>query len=131
MKTMMGLNVKKLLIKTGLTGVGFGALSWLVTMVNSYMNSIGAGWMQYILMILAGISLTLALKFRKGFEDIFEAMISMMFMFGVFGLLGYLFKFSMFGTYTTMGLYEIGMFFALFFTAEGIVQRVSKNMKLY
>jgi hypothetical protein len=132
MKKMMGVKtIKTVLIKTIGTGVLFGLLSWAVTMFNTYMNGIGAGWMQYVMLLVAGIALSFAIVFRQGFEDIFEAMISMLFMFGIFGLLGNIFKFNMFGTYSVMGLYELGMFFALFFTAEGIFQRIAKKMKFY
>jgi len=125
------LDIKVLLIKSVVVGLLFAGISWLVWALLGSVQSLGFGWMQYVLLIMASISMIFAMKFRKGTENLLEATVSMGLMYGIWGLIGYLIKVSPLTPYVAQtGLFEIMMFITLFFTAEGVSQRVLKQMKL-
>ena len=130
-KFKFGIDIKTLLIKSIAVGLLFAGISWLVWALLGSVQSLGFGWMQYVLLIIASISMILAMKFRKGTENMLEAIVSMGLMYGVWGLIGFIIRVSPLAPYITQtGLFEIIMFITLFFTAEGISQRVLKQMKL-
>jgi len=130
-KLKLGIDIKTLLIKSIAVGLLFAGISWLTYAILGSLESFGFGWMQYVLLMLASISMILAMKFRKGTENLLEAIVSMGLMYGVWGLIGYMIRVSPLSPYVAQtGLFEIIMFITLFFTAEGISQRVLKQMKL-
>lgn len=127
----MGVNLQTLVIKSLAIGVGLGLLAGVVGAIVSNVNNAGQQWLQYVVMIAVGFGLIFAMKFRKGTENIFEALISLVFVYAFWGLVSTLIKFNPIKTFTvSSGLTETVLFLALFFTAEGITQRVLKNMKL-
>ncbi len=131
MAKKLKLDVKVLLIKSIAVGLLFAGISWLVWALLSSVQSLGFGWMQYVLLIIASISMIFAMKFRKGTENMLEAIVSMGLMYGVWGLIGFIIKVSPLTPYVTQtGLFEIIMFITLFFTAEGVSQRVLKQINL-
>lgn len=130
-KLKIGIDLKVLLIKSLAVGLLFAGISWLVYALIGSLQSLGFGWMQYVLMILASLGMVFAMKFRKGTENIFEAMISMGLMYGIWGLIGFIINVSPLTPYIAQtGIFEVIMFITLFFTAEGISQRMLKMMKL-
>jgi hypothetical protein len=121
---------KKVLIKAVGTGIILVPLTALSGMILTAINSGGFAWMEGLVMVVATVLLGFALKYRQGIENIFEALISLGFMYGVWGIIGGLVNFNPLVALSNGGLFDSILFWILFFTAEGIVQRLTKMWKL-
>src|SRR3990172_759008 len=83
-------------------------------------------------LVLIGSSLAMvwAMKFRQGREDLLEAMVSLGLIYGLWALVGALFKFNPLTTMSLGGLAQTILFLTQFFIAEGVTQRLLKKAKL-
>jgi len=107
--------VQKMVVKALASGV---ALAVIVSLTAILMNMLGSGAMVW------------AMKFRQGREDLLEAMVSLGLIYGLWALVGALFKFNPLTTMSLGGLAQTILFLTQFFIAEGVTQRLLKKAKL-
>lgn len=124
-------NSRVVLVKSIVTGLAFGFLMWLVGLLTKSASNSGLAWMAYVVMILSGVALMWAMVFRNGTENLIDGMVSMLFVLGVWGIVGMIIGFNpLSGFVVNLSLTEVVTLLAVFWTAEGITQRLMKKSRM-
>ncbi|HBD94843.1 MAG TPA: hypothetical protein DC057_11795 [Spirochaetia bacterium] len=120
--------VQKMVVKALASGV---ALAVIVSLTAILMNMLGSGALVGALVLIgSSLAMVWAMKFRQGREDLLEAMVSLGLIYGLWALVGALFKFNPLTTMSLGGLAQTILFLTQFFIAEGVTQRLLKKAKL-
>ena len=123
-------DAKAIAVKSIATGLVLGLLSTLAQALLVMIGNIGLAFMEDVVLILSAVLLLWALWFRQGKENLLEAFISMAFVFGIWGIIGYFIGFNPVGKLAGSGsMSDFLLFLMLFFTSEALGQRLLKQIK--
>lgn len=124
------IDLKVIVIKSFFVGILFSIIVFLTKTILSFAGKVNLKGMEAIVMILSGIFLALAMAYRDGFENMFDALISMSFVFGLWGLVAAYTGWNVIPTMALKSVIEIMILFAQFFIAEGFVHKQLKIRKV-
>ena len=127
------LDWKTLVLKSIATGIILPVLALVANAMLKMINNMGFAYMESVLLILFAVLMVFAMMFRKGTENLLEAIVSVALVIGVWGVIGGILGVNPIAELVTgTGLFEKEtlIFLTLFFIAEGITQRLLKEMKL-